>query len=292
MVVAAAIFAAPAGAGVVERVGVAATGGEVTRSLPRGVSIALGSPPDYRRATRAGAEGRWLGPRYEATGDATAGGDTSMMWRLRFAQASNPVAAASAIPTRGWPVDLKGGVSIEHVIRGRVVGTILGHYVLARSGPTGAAYEAAVAFAIAPRVFGQLRLEAPEPATDDAGGAGSYVVNDGAPVPASLWNRGQAIWAISNVRLLGALPPTRVSARTVSGGRVVRGEVADAFRHPVVGARISLQRFAGAWRTVTSTRVNARGQYAVRGVATRGRYRVVAAVESSTAASRPLVAGR
>jgi len=287
-VLATAAVAAPAQ--VTERVRVASAGGQLTKGFPAGVFVWIVSPPAYARASLAGDGGRWVGPRYAATGDGTVGGDTSISWSLRFAQAKDAVAAANSSLAKGWPVDLRGGISVPHVIGGRTVGTILGHYVLtAPPGDRPAAYELAVAFAVGPGVFALLRYELPDPVSDDAGAAGSYVVNG---LPASVWNRGQALWAMTSLELHGTLPPTRVSARVAPDGRVVRGTVGDAFRHPVVRARVALQRLTGsAWRTVASTRTDKHGVYALRGIATRGRYRTVATLGSAAVRSSSVVAG-
>jgi hypothetical protein len=139
-------------------------------------------------------------------------------------------------------------------------------------------------------VFVELRYELPAPLSDVAGAAGTYVVNG---LPASVWNRGQALWVMSSVELHGALPPSRVSAKVTSSGRTVRGTVADTFAHPVQRAKVSLQRFTGrGWRKVASTRTNARGVYILRGISRRSRYRTVAALGATGAVrSTVVVAG-
>ena len=282
--------AAAARAQVTERIRVTTAGGPVTRTIPRGVFVDVVSPPDYDRVSFTGTQGRWVGPPYRGSADPSAAGKTFIAWTLAFAHAKDRIAAVGTVPTRGWPTDIKGGVSIQHVIRARTVGTILGHYLLTRApGQTSAAYEAALAFPVSPGLFALLRFELLEPATDDDGAAGTFMV-DG--VRASLWNRGQAFWALTSPRLEGTLPPTRVIARAVGGGEIVRGQVADAFRHPVVGARVLLQRAQGGWRTVKTTRTSGTGTYAIRGVAPRGRYRAVAKVGATAAWSAPIVAGR
>jgi hypothetical protein len=282
--------AASASGQVVERIHVAAAGGQLTKAIPAAVSLSIGSPPSYGRAALNGDSGRWIGPRYAASANGSVGGQTSISWSVDFAQGKNAVASAQSTLKHGWPVDLKGGVSVPHVVGKRTVGTILGSYVLTH--PTSAAaagYEAGVAFAVAPGVFALLHLDIATPASESAGTAGTFLVNG---VPLSLWNRGQALWVITALELHGALPPTRVSARVAPDGRVVRGIVADAFRHPVVRARVVLQRQTGsAWHPVASTKTNVHGAYVLRGIATRGRYRTVATLGSAAVRSAPLLAG-
>jgi hypothetical protein len=282
--------AAAASGQVVERIHVSVAGGQLTKSIPAAVSLSIGSPPSYTRAALNGDSGRWIGPRYAASTNGSVGGQTSISWSLDFAQAHDAVAAAQSIPKHGWPVDLKGAVSVPHLIGKRTIGTILGAYVLTHPTSAGAAgYEAGVAFAVAPRVFALLHLDIATPASESAGAAGTFLVNG---IPLSLWNRGQALWVITGLELHGALPPTRVSARVAPDGRIVRGIVADAFRHPVVRARVVLQRQAGAaWLPVASTKTNVRGAYVLRGIVTRGRYRIVASLGSSAVRSPALLAG-
>ena len=89
----------------------------------------------------------------------------------------------------------------------------------------------------------------------------------------SVWNRGQAFWAMTGVRLLGNLPPTRVIL--TRAGDVLQGTVDDAFRHPVLRVPVSLQRKLGSsWRQLTKTKSDADGAFSVR--VGRGVYRAVA----------------
>jgi hypothetical protein len=285
------VSASAASADVSERIRVSTLGGPMTQGLPASVRLWVTSPPSYNRTTFTGTSGRWVGPRYAATGNGAVGGDTSITWSLRITQAKDAVAAANAALQNNWPMDLRGGLSVPHVVGTRTVGTFLGHYRLthAPGGDSIAAYELGVAFAVAPRVFVQLRFEVPDPVSDDAGTAGKYVVNG---LLASVWNRGQALWTMSALELHGALPPSRVSAKAVAGGRTVRGVVADAFTHPVGRAKVVLQRFTGGgWRKVASTRTNAGGVYIIRGITTRGRYRAVATLGAAAVRSAAVLAG-
>ena len=288
LLVGAAPSAAPAQ--VTERIRVATAGGQLTQSFPPAVWLFLGSPPSYSRASFDGTSGRWVGPHYAATVDGSVGGETSISWSLRFAEAKDAVAASQSLLQHGWPVDIKGNVSIPHVIGNRTVGTILGYYVLTHPAGAGAsAYEAGLAFAVGPRVFALLHLDLPDPLSDDAGGAGTFLVNGLLP---SVWNRGQAFWVLTGLELHGALPPTRVSAVVVADGRTVLGTVADAFQHPVVRASVALQRASGAgWHTVATTKTNSQGRYVLRGIARRGRYRAVATLGAAAVRSSAIVAG-
>jgi hypothetical protein len=291
-VLALAALVSVASAEAIERVPIPRGPSSVTKDFPPGVSLSLVSPEGYARSSGGGDRGTWTGPRYQASGDASNGGSTSISWTVDFENESkSALEAATKAPRRGWPIDIKGGMSVPHLIRNRIVGTMLGSFVLTRSpAPADASWEAALAFPIAPRIHAIVRFEVRGAAGDSAGDAGTYVVQGW--IPASLWNRGQAFWALSGVRLEGNLPPTRVSARATGGGRVVRGGVLDAFRHPLVGIRVALERLSGGgWERVATTRTDRTGAFTVRGVARRGRYRAVAAIGSVAARSPAVAAG-
>ena len=290
MALAAALAAASlASADAVDRVPVPRTASSPTKDFPPGVALVLRSSAAYVRASVDGMRGTWSGPQYRASGNPGEGGPTSIAWSVEFdAESKTPLEAVNRAVRRNWPLDIRGGMSVNHVIGGRIVGTMLGEYVLRQSpAPENASYEAALAFPIAARIHAVLRLELRGPPGDAAGQWGTYIVGT---LPASLWNRGQAFWALASTELHGNLPPTRVVAR--AGGGTIRGTVGDAFRHPVVGATVTIERRAGSsWRAVTSTRTNARGAYVARGVA-RGRYRAVARVGTLVVRSASVVARR
>src|SRR5213079_1805323 len=112
-----AVVAALAGAAVstahaqvTERIRITTAGGQLTQGFPPAVWLFLGSPPSYSRASFDGTSGRWVGPPYAATGDASIGGETSISWSLRFAEAKDAVAASQSLLEHGWPVDIKGSV--------------------------------------------------------------------------------------------------------------------------------------------------------------------------------------
>jgi hypothetical protein len=85
---------------------------------------------------------------------------------------------------------------------------------------------------------------------------------------ASTWNRGQAFVALSGVSVEGNLPPAKATLRPLRRKAAVQGRVVDAFDHPLVGVRVTVERQAGAgWRRAGSPRTNAQGGFTL---ATRG----------------------
>ena len=285
--VAALVLPALAGASSIERVRVAGAG--VTAAFPRAIALQLAAPSAYVRATAGATEGRWTGPDYWASGDATKRGKTSIRWSVAFTSTGGSArTVALGAATHSWPVDKKDPLSVPHYVGKRPVGTILGYYAITHApAPADASYEAVLAFPVAPRAFSIVRFQLSEPAGNSAAAAGSYLVNG--TETASHWNRGQAFWAVSGVRLLGNLPPTRIDL--ARAGRVLHGNVADAFRHPVLRVPVAVEHRVGAsWRVATRVKTNERGEFVVR-TSGRGVYRAVA-VSRGRAVASPLVAFR
>jgi len=283
--VAALVLPGLAGASSIERVRVSGPG--VTSAFPRGLSLQLTAPSAYVRATAGATEGRWTGPDYWASGDPSKRGKTSIRWSVAFTASSGSartIALGSA--THNWPLDKKDPLSVPHYVGKRAVGTILGYYAITHApAPADASYEAVLAFPVAPKAYSIVRFQLVQPAAESAGDAGTFVVNG--TETASHWNRGQAFWALSGVRLVGNLPPTRITL--VRAGRALRGTVADTFRHPVLRVPVAVERRLGAsWRVVTRVKTNERGEFTVK-TGGRGVYRAVAVSRGHSVAS-PLVA--
>jgi hypothetical protein len=282
-----ALLAPPlAAASSVERVRVAGPG--VTSAFPRGVSLELTSPPTYARKSADVTRGVWKGPDYWASGDTQRRGVSSIAWSVDFqARPGSVKAVAVGAPKHGWPLEKKDPIAVPHYVGKRAVGTILGFYALTHAPtPDDASYEVALAFPVAPRAFSIVRFDLSDPSTDSSGQWGDYLVG-GLDLP-SLWNRGQAFWAMSGVRLVGNLPPARISLS--DSGRTLRGTVSDAFYHPVLGLPVSVQRQAGgSWRQVALVRTDKVGAFALR--VPRGSYRAVAKAKSGRVLSRALLIG-
>jgi hypothetical protein len=244
-------------------------------ALPEALYIVLASPDEYARA----GPGSWIGPPYWLRENPAIRNTTAMNWEVGYDQRPlNTERIALANLTRDWSEDQRAGVSVPHVVGGRMVGTIDGFFVLQverRSAPT----ELVVAFRIAPQLHAWVRFLLPRPENDSFHVKGAIL--------ASSWNRGQALLAMSRVRLEGNLPPSTVTVRPRRKG-VLAGFVVDLHRHAVVGTPVSLQRRSGGgWRQVARGITNRIGGYTFR--VPPGTYRVRATVERRfSAVSRPL----
>ena len=255
--------------------------------LPAGLTIELESPSQYNRQSVSGDSGRWTGPRYEERGNPGNAGFATLDWAVTFDERSgdvDPIARAHIVH-RDWDRDQFGGLSVPHFVGDRLVGTVLGYFHLMTPPTTGdARFEAALAFPLDVNLFAIVHVELLEPPSD------LYVVNGS--VVASTWNRGQALLALSGVRLQGNLPPKIVAARAYARGRIVRGRVVDRFLNAVVGARVALERGAGgSWLKVAGGKTSPRGFYSLR-ARRRGTYRVTVRMAGFTAMSREFRAGR
>jgi len=257
------------------------------RGLPPGLVIELQSPAEYNRGTFAGSEGSWTGPRYQARNDPAVGGPTKIDWRVSFDDfvTTRPEqVVARHVRQSSWRRDQRGGISITRVVGKRVIGTILAEYSLLNPGGNDARFEAVLAFQLEQNLHAVVHLDLVEPESDD------YVVKQS--ISASTWHRGQALLALSRIRLRGNLAPKIVAARAVDRGRSVRGKVVDRFLAPVVGAPIALERQQGGrWVRVARAKTSDRGFYTLR-PGRRGAYRVTVNMAGFKAESRALLAGR
>jgi hypothetical protein len=272
-----------AGAQVVERVRIADPA-RVAHGLPPGLIVELTSPTDYNRGAAAASDGRWVGPPYIAR-DRTTSGTSAIDWTVSFDERQGDAdAIANANLRRGWGRDQRGGLSVPHVVGTRLVGTIPGYYHLMTPGEPDAKFEAVLAFPLDANLHAVVRLQLLDPPSD------AFVVKE--TITGSTWNRGQALLALSGVRLQGNLPPKIVSAKTAERGGKVRGKVVDRFLDPVVGAQVALERSAGGgWVSVARGRTGPTGLYTLR-PRRRGTYRVTVNMGGFKAESRPLRAGR
>lgn len=232
--------------------------------LPESLYLIVGSPDEYSRAAFNGTSGSWTGPSYWRPGSPELQNTASIDWEVGFderALATERIALANL--TRDWAEDQRAGVSVDHVVGRRVVGTIPGFFVLQverRSSPS----ELIVAFRVTPNLHAFVRFLLLRPESDEYAVKGS--------IAASSWNRGQALLAMSRVRLEGNLPPALVTARTRRKG-VLAGFVVDFHRHAVVAVPAVLERPVGSgWRRVKSMKTNRFGGYAFK--VKPGSYRV------------------
>lgn len=245
--------------------------------VPDGLFVVVRSPNDYSRSASRTNAGTWTGPAYWPAGAGNPWGNATIDWELGYdTRALDTERIALANLSRDWAEDQRAGISVPHVVGGRIVGTIPGFFVLQferQSAPS----ELVMAFPVAPRYHAYLRFLLLRPETDDLFVRGS--------IRGSSWNRGQALLAMSRVRLEGNLPPSLVSIRARRGRRVLSGFVLDFLRHPVLGAPVTLERSAGGWRRLSTVRTNRFGGYSFR--VAPGTYRARATLGRVSAVSRP-----
>lgn len=282
--VAALTAAGLAAAQVEDRIVLRATGGNDLAHYSPGLAAVAVSPPEYVRGCCYDSNGgEWTGPRYQATGLASLGGNSKYDWTVGVAvRAGNTRAALIGNLTHDWPVVSEGEQQVEHRAGGRAVGTIGGYWVLTRSpfgGDDDARMESAVGFPLCDGNTAYAKFSLLLPSGNSAGGSigfGEYLINGMRPTD---WNAEKAMQAIRGVRVEGNRPATRVTA--AARGRRVSGRVADCDAHPLAGLTVQLQRRTGrSWRKVSSARTSARGTYSL-AVRSAGTYRVRAGTRTS-----------
>ncbi|MGH3081561.1 MAG: hypothetical protein ACRDNH_10570 [Gaiellaceae bacterium] len=244
-------------------------------ALPERLYLLVGSPDEYARVSFNGTSGSWIGPLYWRPEYPEGRNNATIDWEVGFDErplATERIALVNL--TRDWTEDQRAGISIEHVVGRRVVGTIPGFFVLQverRSAPS----ELVVAFPVAPKLHVFVRFLLLRPESD------AYVVKGS--MLASSWNRGQALLAMSRTRLEGNLPPALVTARPRRKG-VLGGFVVDFHRHAVVTVPAVLERRAGSgWRRISSVKTNRLGGYNFR--VKLGTYRVRATLDKRFSAT-------
>ncbi|HET7857226.1 MAG TPA: hypothetical protein VFL41_12290 [Gaiellaceae bacterium] len=252
-------------------------------SIPEGLTLVIGSPDAYSRVSASGGRGSWVGPPYAPLGAPNAWGNASIDWEVGFdTRQLDTERIALANLTRDWQEDQRAGVSVPHVVGGRVVGDVPGSFVLQvqrQSAPS----ELVVAFPLSRDLHAYVRFLLLRPETND------FYVNGS--IKASSWNRGQALVAMARVKLEGNLPPSLVSIRARRGGRVVSGFALDFLRHAVVGIPVTLERKRGrGWRRVSTVRTSRLGGYSFR--VAPGTYRARARLGARFAATSSVVRAR
>jgi hypothetical protein len=221
-------------------------------SVPPGLFVVVRSPDTYSRVTTSGARGSWIGPQYWRGGNPW--GNAGIDWEVGFdGRRMDTERLALANLTRDWAEDQRAGVSVPHLVRGRIVGDVPGFFVLQVQRQSAPA-ELVLAFPLSRDLHAFIRFLLIRPDSND-----DFVNRS---ILASSWNRGQALVAMSRVRLEGNLPPSLVSIRTRRGGRIVTGFALDFLRHAVVGIPVTLERRAGrGWRRVSTVRSSRIGGY-------------------------------
>jgi hypothetical protein len=225
-------------------------------SIPNGLFIVVGSPDAYSRAAASGPRGSWVGPAYSEPGGPPLG-NASIDWEVGFdARPMDTERVALANLTQDWTEDQRAGVSVPHLVGGRLVGDIPGFFVLQvqrQSSPS----ELVLAFPLSRGLHAFVRFLLRRPDSN------KFFVNGS--IQASSWNRGQALVAMSRVKFEGNLPPALVSIRQRRSRRVLAGFALDFFRHAVVGIPVTLERRRGSgWRRIARVRTSRLGGYSFR----------------------------
>lgn len=267
-----------------DRIGLRGQSGNPTDHYAPSLAIVATSPPEYKRGCCYDSNGgEWVGPRYQATGRASLGGDSKYNWTVGVAvKAGATRAALIANLTHDWPVTSEGKLQVPHRVGGRSAGTVAGHWILTRStfyGDVDAQMEAAVGLPLCDGNTAYAKFSLLLPSGDSAGGTmgfGDYLINGTRP---TVWNAAKAMQAIRGIRLEGNRPSTRVTA--ARRGAAIAGKVLDCSSHPLAGLTLRLERRTGStWTAAGSGKTDAAGSYVL---ATRGAgvYRVLAGTRRS-----------
>ena len=156
-----------AGAQTVERIQIADAARQ-QHGLPAELVVELSSPADYDRQSVSGDSGRWTGPRYEEPGNPANSGFASLDWRVRFDEREGDAEAVTFANFLhpSWELDQRGDFSVPHRIGTRVVGTLLGYFVIRTpAGDDDARFEGVIAFPLDKNLHAVAHFEALDPRT-------------------------------------------------------------------------------------------------------------------------------
>lgn len=254
------------------------------RGYPPSLHVVIDSPPDYVLETlgRFGNDAQWKGPRYQATGRATLGGDATLGWSAGIYRKPSTRETIIENLVHDWAPILEGAEEIERRVAGRELGPLRGTWVLTQGTVMAgeARHEAGLVFPLCGR-SAYLGISALTPSGNSAGGSmgfGDYRMANGQRP--SDWNREQVLATIRGVSVDGSLPAARVAARGARGR--VTGAVTDCNRDPVASLPVRLERRVGRrWVRAAGGRTSATGTYSLR--AKPGTYRVAAGTRRSAA---------
>jgi hypothetical protein len=215
------------------------------KTYARDLTLLLAIPSDYHEDGYR----RWSGPGFYDPKKPSVRGVAGIQWLVRI-DSDNGTAEAAVMDTLSTTSKYskyvsRGPVNVPHLAAdGRGLGVLAGFSVIVQSADpkANAQYQGALAFRLArptpikasarrsaPFVVVRFKLELP--ASD------RYVVAGATP---SAWNLERTRAALAGVRLVGGLPPGRMTVAVRDF--TVRGAVVDLLGHRVPGAIVTMYR--------------------------------------------------
>jgi hypothetical protein len=246
-----ALFAVPlAAASDTDRVRIG--GSSATRAFSTRTHVVVTSPEAYVRTGFDGDHGDWRGPLCAVPSNPSLSGEVEVSWTVGFSNLYRTAAEAAdrGRTFRDLPIVQRGRLKIPHRIRGKNAGSIVGAYVLAATRQEHGWAEIGLGIPLTRGVFVAARFWSTGPSFRcTVGGTSS-----------ELWHLQTAEAAVAGVVIDGNLPAARLTAYPQH--RRVVGFVSDAFGHPLVGVRVSVERMVRrTWRRAGSAATNASGHY-------------------------------
>lgn len=280
---------------------VALSGVNLPKTYARALALSLAIPADYHESGYR----QWSGPAWHDPKKPSVNGISGIQWLVRLDSENGSAAAAAtdvlSSTAKYSKTVMRGPYSVPHIgADGRSLGSLDGFAVIVQSADpkANAQYQGALAFRLArptpmkpsarrtaPFVVVRFKLELPS--------SDRYVIGPNATP--SVWNLERTRAALAGIRLVGSMPPGRLSV--AMRARRVSGSVVDQLGHSVPGAIVTVYRVVPPVRKsakptfarVVRTRTGASGRYTL--VIPRnirpGAYRIVARLGES-AVTRPL----
>ncbi len=255
------------------------------RGFATDVTVSFTAPQGYR--ILGGGYENWRGPPYTrletgSTGQSSLHFDVHPNFDTRSPQRAirdKLGADMGGIPTREVA---SGPIDVPHVVRGRKVGVVKGVFVIRQATSRGYEgwYEGGVAFGVG---TGYPVLAADVDTTSPDADASKRIEG----MQPSKWNRQAIEQGIRGTAVEGNLAPRRVVVRIGRG--LVAGRATDSLGHPLVAARVVLERRAGAgWSRAATGRTGLNGEFSLRLAGAAGVIRVSVSSGGAVARSKAL----
>ena len=256
----------------------------VTRAYASSLSLRFNIPKGFTRdCCYDFVSGAWIGPEVHY---ATTPGRTDLSrvaWEVRFSRTGRSLASvAKAAGWANYPQVSAKKRTVRHVLSGLRLGKI-GAYSAVDQQAGFATTQAALVVDLSRRVKATILFTFTDPQADTDSSGGAITVNG---LAASAWNRRAAELALKSIELEGPLPISRVKAS--ARGRTISGSVADIAGDALGQAKLTLQRRAGGWRTVSKSTSSLAGTFSLKAPSS-GQYRVVATLTGRSVRSRPVM---
>jgi hypothetical protein len=257
--------------------------GTVTSKFATSLSLKMTIPSGYTRdCCYDFVSGVWVGPDVHYSNNPNRTTQSRTNWEVSFVRSPKSLKAiATAAGWANYPQISARARKVPHVLGPGKLGTLKSYAVVTQQAAPASKAQAALVIDLGQRVKAIALYTVSDPVYDVDTSGNRLTVNG---MDSSAWNRHAADLALNSVAIEGALPISKVKAK--SAGKKVKGTVTDIAGHVVGQATVTLQRRKGSkWKDVRKGRTSLKGTFSL--VANgKGKYRVSAKFGGASARSK------